>query len=178
MIRGIAYSRLSCALCVTGVGTACLMALVHRHLTGECTNRRCNSADLESSLSSQIASKKGCGESDLDELRKRVERFRGQLGPDDAWMRLVHQFGRRWKVEAGPKEDKDGYSIQIGTFLLTSPTVADWPEIIEAVGAAEQLPGVGIAGIQMRSTGSRKSRSVEIVRVLVDIHARLPRPIK
>jgi hypothetical protein len=169
---------MNAVLCATGVGAACLMALVHRALADERTDRRRRAADIESVLSRQIASKEDYGDSNLSELRGRVERFRRQLGPDDAWMRLVRQFGLRWAAEQGPKEDKDGYSIQVGTFLLTSPAASDWPEIIEAVGAAEQLPGVDVKGFEMRSTGSRKSRSVDTVKVVVTIHARLSGPSK
>lgn len=172
MIRGIVYSRRLSALSTACVGAAFGMALFRHHLTRETTELRRRTADLEGTFTRQIAAKSDFEDSMLDALRVRVGKFRGQLGPEDTWEQLVRQFGKRWEIEAGPRDERDGYSLQVGTFLLLSPTPSDWPRIVEAVEAAEKFQGVGIAAFEMKSSGSREHRAVDLVRIVVAIHTR------
>jgi hypothetical protein len=148
------------------------MALVRHHLASEWDEQLHRTADLEGALSRQIAARSDCRDSDLDELRARVGTFRDQLGPEDAWEHLVRQFGNGWTAEARPRDDRDGYSFQIGTFVKLSPATSDWPAIVELVKTAEHIPGVGIAGFEMKSSGSRERRTVDLVRIVVAIHSR------
>jgi hypothetical protein len=153
------------------------MALVRHHLASDWGEQLHRAEDLEGNLSKQIAARADCRDSDLDALRARVGTFRGQLGPEDAWERLVRQFGKGWAAEAGPTDGRDGYSIQIGTFVLLSPAASDWPAIVELVKAAEHLPGVGIAGFEMKSRGSRDRCAVDLVKIKVAIQSRRTGPI-
>ncbi len=176
MIRGVAYSKRLLALSAVGTGAVCAMALLHLRLTGERAEQRRRAVDLEGLLSGQIVSMSDCEDSSLEALRARVGRFRVQLGPQDTWERLLRVFGGRWKAEAGTKEDKDGYSLLSGTFVLLSPTASDWPEIVETINAAEHLPGAGIAGFEMKSSGDREHRTVGLVKIVVAVHARRSGP--
>ncbi len=174
MIRGVVYSKRLTFFGAAAVGAACVAALMRHHLVSEKVERRVRAADIEDSLSRQIAAISDCDDAHLEELRGRVGRFRGQLGPDDAWARLVRRFGQRWTSEAGQKEERDGYSFQVGTLMLISPSVSDWPGILDSVKAAEQIPGIGIAGLEMRSSGNRELRSMGMVKIVVAIHSRKP----
>jgi hypothetical protein len=172
MTKGVAYSMHASALSATGLVAACAMMFAHLHIASEKTEQRRRAVHHEDDLSGRIAAKSDCEDSRLDALRARVGSFRGRLGPEDAWERIVRQFGKDWTAEAGPMDILDGYSFQVGTFLLVSPAISDWPGIIEAVKTAEQLPGVGIASIEMKSSGNREHRALDLVKIVVAIHGR------
>jgi hypothetical protein len=53
--------------------------------------------------------------------------------------------------------------------MLKSPATTDWPQIVDAVKASESLPGVGIVGFEMKTSGDHEHRSVDFVRVVVAI---------
>jgi hypothetical protein len=108
----------------------------------------------------------------LESLRSRVRRALLQLGTEDTWERLVRRFGERWTVEQGPRDERNGSSVQLGTFRLKSPVLADWPGIIETLGDSEAIPGVGITGIEMRTSGGTERRSLDSVTVRVSVQMR------
>jgi hypothetical protein len=173
MIRGVTYSDRLLALCIAAVGAVCAMAWLRQHLEGDWLEQRRRAADLEGVLSRQVTAMSDCDDSHLNALRALVDRFRGQLGTEDPWGRLVLLFGKDWTAEPGPRDQGAGYLTQIGTFVMLAPSVSDWPGIVDAVRSAEQLPGVGIAGLEMRSTGDRDHRSLETVKIVVAIRSRL-----
>jgi hypothetical protein len=169
MIVGVAYSKPRAALSAAGLAAAFAMAWLQHHITGERHERLRQTTDLERNLANKIAAMSDFEDRNRDELRAQVDKFRVQLGPEGAWNRLVRQFGKDWTVDAGPRDDMDGYSVQVGTFRLQSPVTSDWSKIVEAVKASEQLPGVGIVGFEMKTSGDREHRSVNFVRVEVAI---------
>jgi hypothetical protein len=64
-----------------------------------------------------------------------------------------------------------------GVFFLASPVPSEWPSILETVGVAESLSGVGIVALEMKSSGGKERGSLGLVKVAVAIHARLtPNP--
>jgi hypothetical protein len=75
--------------------------------------------------------------------------------------------------ESGAKAESAGYSVQTGSFLLSAPAPSDWPLIVEVVGAAAQVPGVAVVGVEIRSGADKESPALEQARVAVAIHARL-----
>jgi len=150
------------------------MAWLRHHMAGEWLEQRRRAAELEDAINKQVAAMSDCDDPHLNALRMLAGRLRGQLGTDDAWGRLVLLFGRDWTAEAGPKEQRAGYSTQTGSFVRLAPSPSDWPGVVNVVRSAEQLPGVGIAGIEMRSSGDRERRSLDIVKIAVAIHCRLP----
>jgi hypothetical protein len=60
----------------------------------------------------------------------------------------------------------------MGTFELLSPALSDWSKTIEVIGTTESLPGVGIANFEMKTSGNREHRSVDFVRIVVEVHSR------
>jgi hypothetical protein len=169
MIRGIQYSRPLVAAGAVAVVASCTMIWLSLELNAKISEQRRRASSLEASLSGQIAAKSVYESEDLDALRDKVGRFRVRLGSEGTWERLVRQFGDGWTAESGPKDDKNGYCIQYGTFKLLSPAVADWPKIIEAVKDSEAIPGVGVAEIEMKSSGGHDRRSLDLVRILVAV---------
>ncbi len=75
--------------------------------------------------------------------------------------------------EAGIKADRAGFSIQPGAFLLSAPVPSDWPAIVAVVGAAAQVPGVAVVGVEIRSGGDKERGSLDQVRIAVAVHTRL-----
>jgi hypothetical protein len=177
MMRGFAYSQKLLALAGATVGAAFVTALLHHHVFGERIGRRIRAENLEGSLTKQINGMSEFDDSKLDALRAWVGRFRNQLGAEDSWERLVLQFGKDWDAQAGPKDERAGYSFQTGTFLLQSPVPSDWPRIVDAVSAAEQLRGVGIARFEMKASGDREHRTLDLVKIVVEIRASRPQHI-
>ena len=172
MIRGVAYSRRLFAVSLGAVVAACAMALLHQLLTSGRIERRRRTMDIEGRLSGQILAMADCEDSRVEALRARVGRFQVQLRPEDTWERLMHLFGSRWKAEAGTQDNKEDFSYLVGTFTLLSPTVSDWPKILETIKASELLAGVGISRFEMKTSGTRKHRSVDLVTIAVAIHGR------
>ncbi len=173
MIRGVAYSRRLLVAALTAAGTAVALAALHLQLAAQTAERRLGGAALEAALAEKVAKMSDCRDADLLALRARVAEFRGRLGPRDTWERLVRLFGSRWVPEPGIKADGAGYSVQPGAFLLSAPVPSDWPAIVELVGGAAQVPGVSVAGIEIRSGGDKERRSLDQVRIAVAIHTRL-----
>lgn len=174
MIRGVAYSKKLSVLCAIGIGAALTTVWIRYQLTSDWLEQMSRAAESEGVLIKQIATMSDYNDSNLRALRLQIGRFRGQLGQEDLWKCLVLQFGKDWTSKVGPKEERTGYSFQIGTFIRVSPSASDWPRIVEVVKAAEHIPGVGIAGFEMKSSGDREHRSVDVVKVVLAIRSRQP----
>ena len=172
MIRGVQYS-----LPLAAAGAAALVAVgsmmwLRLGLSSEIVEQRRLASVAETSLSSQIAAKSMYERERLEELREQIGRFRVRLGADGTWDSVVSRIGLGWYAEPGTRNERGTYSIQYGTLKLMSPTVADWPRVIEAVGESEAIPGVGIAEIEIKASGVRGQRTLELVRILVAVQTR------
>jgi hypothetical protein len=172
MTRGLVFSRALAAACSAAAAAACAAFWLHAHMGSAISRRQRLAADLEAGLAAQIAAKSEYEGEKLEALRDRVRRTRLLLGAEDTWDRLVRRFGERWTVESGPREERSGSSVQFGTFRLKSPVLADWTGIIETLGDSEALPGVGITGIEMRTSGGLERRSMDSVTVRVAVQMR------
>jgi hypothetical protein len=173
MKRGVVFSKAAAAAALCGLGMAGAAEAAHRHLASQAGEALRSNQAAETALASAIGGLAAFGDSERASLRARVDRFRDGLGGGDSWSRLSRQFGERWAAEARPRERKSAYSIQTGSFYLNKPSLGDWPSIVDAVGAAEVLPGVEILAVEMRSSGDRDRRSLDLVKVAVAIHAHL-----
>lgn len=169
MIRGIEYSKPLAAACATAIIASCTMAWLRVGLNAKISEQRRRASTLESNLTGQMEAKSEYDDENLNALRERVGRLRTQLGPDGTWERVAGQFGDGWKSEPGPSDDKNGYSVRYGTFKLLSPAVTDWAKIVEAVRNSEAIPGVAIAEFEMKTSGGRDRRSLDLVRILVAV---------
>jgi hypothetical protein len=172
MIRGVQYSMPLAGAGVAALAAATVMAWLRFDLNAEIVEQRSSASIAEASLSSQIAAKSIYERERLDALREQIGRFRMRLGTDGTWERVVRQFGPGWNAEMGVRDDRSGYSIQYGIFELVSPTVADWPRIVEAVRESEAVPGVGIAEFEMKASGGPGKRMLDLVRILVVVETR------
>jgi hypothetical protein len=176
MIKGVQYSKALAGCAAVSVIAACAMSWRHLELGADIAQQRRRAADAESKLTSEIAGKSMYEGESLDALRDQVGRTRIQLGDAGTWSRLVRQFGDGWSAESGPTEDKGGYEIRYGTIRLLAPSVADWPKIVEAVRDSEAMRGVGIAEFEMRTSGDRDRRSLDLVRILVAVQSSRTEP--
>ena len=173
MRRGFAVGRPLLAGALGALGAGCAAFVLHRSLVGQSATRLRAAGEAEAGLASAIAGLHAFGDPELASLRARVTRFRNGLGSPDTWTRAVQLFGPSWNAEAGSRMEKAAYSVQPGVFYLAKPAVADWPSIVDAVGAAEGLPGVEVVAIEMRSSGDRERRTLDLVKVAVAVHARI-----
>jgi hypothetical protein len=169
MIRGIRYRRSLAIFGAAAVIAACASYRLRITLNAQIAERRLRASAQEASISRQIAEKIMYDDGRLRELRERVSRFRVTLGGEGTWDSLVRRLGNGWSAESGPMEDRGGYSVQYGTIKLLSHTVSEWPRIVEAVRDTEAMPGVGVAELEMKASGDRERRSLDLVRILVAV---------
>lgn len=173
MKRGFVFSKPLLAGALVALGLASATFVLHRGLARRESARHLADEEAEAKLAAAIAGLRPFGDPDLASLRTRVTRFRNGLGAPDTWARAVRLFGSSWNAEPGSRMEKAAYSIQPGAFYLAKPSVADWPSIIDAVGSAEGLLGVEVVAVEMRSSGDRERRALDLVKVAVAVHSRL-----
>jgi hypothetical protein len=171
MTRGFEYSRLLAAAASGAVAVAGGMFWLHVALKARWSEHLRRASSVEARMSEQVAALSEFEAEKLEALRSKVGRVRVQLGPEDTWERLIAKLGDSWAVEAGHREERTGCSVQCGVFRLKSPVVSDWPAIVEALKDSEALPGVGIAEIEMQTSGNLERRSLDYVRILVTVQA-------
>jgi hypothetical protein len=172
MIRGVQYSRpaaIGAAAAAVAVGA---VTWQHHALGARILEQRARAAAVEERLNGEIAANSMYESDRLTALRDQVGRSRIRLGDAATWGRIAGRFGEGWTLETGAIDEKGDHSIQYGTIRLPSPSVADWPKIVEAVTDLEAIPGVGIAEFEMTSSGGRDRRSMDLVRILVAVHTR------
>jgi hypothetical protein len=171
MIRGVAYSRPFAAAATAALIAAGAMFWIRLATHAKLSELRLHAANSERDLATRIGALSAYESDNVDALRRQVGLFRVRLGTDGTWDRLVRRLGGGWSAESGLREDKSGYSLQPGTFRLLSHAVGEWPDIVEAVKDLEAIPGVGIAEIEMKTSGSGDRRSLDTARILVLIQA-------
>ena len=175
MIRGCSYRKsraFVCAAAALAFGAACML---RRHTAGGLSARMAQNADREATLRGRMAALGPCDLKDVEELRTKVSGMRSRLGAADTWDRLIRSLGAAW--EAGPLErkEKEGYAVCAGTLRLRQPSTSDWAAIIDAVRAIEAVPGASVSGFEMRTSGDRVRRAVDVVSVAVSTETeRLP----
>lgn len=167
MIRGVSYSCSRAVACaVAGCALAAAGALRH-HTAGVLSARIRHDSALEAALGARIAGLGPCEASDLEELRGRVRGIRSQLGAPDTWERLARLLGGAWAAGPLKRDDRDGYSNGAGSVSLRQPSISDWPAIVDAMRVIETVPGARVVGFEMRTSGDRERRVVDLVSVAV-----------
>lgn len=177
MTRGVSFSRPLAAAAAAALAAVCAVAGAHAELRSLTSFRMGRATELERSLREQIEAKSGCDRDRLEALHEQVSRLRVQVGAEDTWNRMIRIFGDAWSTETLSREDRSGCSFQTGVMRLKSPSLADWPGIVEAVRACEGLPGVGIAEFEMKTSGTRERRELDSVRIVVVVQSRRAEPI-
>jgi hypothetical protein len=163
MTRGVAYSKPLAVAAMIALGAAGTMLWARLATEAGLSKLRRDSAADKRALQTRIAAMSDCETENVDSLRREVSRFRVNLAAFGTWESLASSLG--------PKEERNGYSIQLGTLRLLSHAVGEWPEIVSTVGRLEALPGVGIAELEMKTSGTGDRRSLETTRILVVIQA-------
>ena len=174
MIRAVAYSKSRAFACAAGVGALLAVCAVRHHVASLRSSWLRLTAGKEGALCAEIAGLGAYESPCLENLRRQVRGFRTNLGAPDTWERLAGLLGKAWTTEPGRREDRDGYSVSVGTVALTAPATSDWPQIVDAVRAVEQVPGVGVVGFEMRTSGDREHRVVDLVKVIVSTQTQRP----
>jgi hypothetical protein len=172
MIRGVSYSKPLAAAGAASIVAACAMYWLRAGAAVNLEDGRRRAFGLEGELAAQIVAWSGFDDGKLSALRDQVKLFRVRLGPAGTWERLIAHLGDRWTEEGTSRDDRNGCTIQLGAFSLKSPSVTDWPRIVEALRDSEALPGVGITEFQMKASGSREHRSIDLVRFRVAVRTR------
>jgi hypothetical protein len=171
MTRGVTYSKPLAVAAMIALGAAGTMLSARLATEARLSKLQRDSAADERALQTRIAAMSDYETENVASLRREVSRFRVNLAAFGTWESLVASLGSAWDCEPGPKDERNGYSIQLGTLRLLSHAVGEWPEIVNTVGRLEALPGVGIAELEMKTSGTGDRRSLETTRILVVIQA-------
>lgn len=172
MIRGVSCSNSRVAVCACALGSLAFACAARHHFASLWDARLRQAAASEGFLVESISGLGGCEAADLEALRRRVSGMRTKLGEPDAWKHLEERLGKGWRREPGTREERDGYSVFSGSLVLSSPTTADWPRILDAVKAIGEVPGAGIVGFEMATSGGKERRNVDVARVFVTTQTR------
>ena len=172
MIRGIAYSKSRAAACASALGALVAAGSMRHHVASARLSWQRLDAGREGALLAEIAGMRAYESPGPEDLRSQVRGFRARLGAPDTWEKLCVSLGKAWKAGAVRREDRDGYAASTGAFMLSAPSTSDWSRIVDAVRATEQVPGVGVVGFEMRTSGDREHRTVDLVRIEVSAHTR------
>jgi hypothetical protein len=176
MTRGVAYSKPLAVAAAAALAGAFVLLWARMATDASLSQARLHAASAEGDLTTRVTAMSAYASENLDALRRQVGNFRVHLGAEDTWEGIVRLVGNGWIAEPGPKEERNGYSVQLGTLKLGSHSVGDWPEIVDTVKALEATPGVGIAEFEMKTSGSGDRRSLDTARILVVIQASRTRP--
>jgi hypothetical protein len=174
MIRGFSFRRSRAAACAAAACVLAAALALRRHTAGELSELRSRDDAREAALCSRIAGLGPCDAADLEALRARVRGMRGRLGPPDAWDRLLRLLGGGWESGTVRRDERAGYAVATGTLTLRRPSTSDWPAIVDAVRAIEEAPGAAVTGFEMRTSGDRGRRVVDVVSVGVSAETESP----
>jgi len=167
MIRGCTCRRSRAAACVLAACAFAAAFAVRRHTAGELSELLRQGSAREADLRARIAGLGPCEAADLEELRARVRGMRSRLGAPDTWDRVIRLLGGAWACGPLRLDERDGYAVGTGSVTLRQPTVADWPAIVDAVRAIEGVQGARVCGFEMRTSGDRERRAVDLVSIAV-----------
>src|SRR5208283_5282899 len=175
VIRGCTCRRSRAAACALAAFALAAAFGLRRHTAGELSELLRRDSAREADLSAKIAGLGPCEAADLEELRDRVRGMRSRLGAPDTWDRLLSVLGGAWAGGSLNLDERDGYAIGAGTVTLRQPSTSDWPAIVDAVRIIETVPGARVCGFEMRTSGDRERRAVDLVSVAVSTQTeRLP----
>jgi hypothetical protein len=171
MIRGISYSKPIAAAAMGALALGGVLFLLRTSASARLSEQRREAAEAEGKIRRQIAGLSAYESGNLEDLHRRISRFRERLGTDGTWESLVRRLGSGWVAESGARDDRKGYFLQAGTLSLVAHTVEEWPVIVDAVRVIEAVPGVAVSGFEMRASGSGERRSLDKATVQVEIQA-------
>ena len=174
MIRGVKFSRRLAAVAAAAAAAAFASAWHREALASDIAVERRRAADLEQQFAGRMGAIEMYSDEKLRALREQVGHSRVRLGEAGTWGRLVSRLGQGWASQPGPAEDRGGYSIQFGTLRLVATATADWPKIVDAVRISEATPGVRILELEMRASGDQDRRSLDLVRILLEVQSCRP----
>jgi hypothetical protein len=174
MKKGVVCSR--SLLVVAGVlfTLTCGLIWLRFKLKAELADRTRSDVATENALATQIAAMPGSEDEDLDLLRSKIDRIRLQLGDGLTWPRMVSTLGPQWQPQTSTWTEKSGASLRTEILERRNPELEDWPEIVSSVNALESFPGVSISDFEMRTSGSRENRTLDVTRVTLSIRSRMP----
>jgi hypothetical protein len=177
MNAGIQYSKPLAVLCALAVCTASLPFLYYRRNAAERTLQIKVLESLARNGALQIAARSSFGDSNLASLRLRAAQSQALFAPGDTLDMVVGQLASSWSAESGPNLDRDGFRIQSRKLSMISPSLTDWPKVVDILGALERLPGVGITKFEMRTSGDSDHRNVDKLEIDVEIRSRSLSPV-
>jgi hypothetical protein len=176
MIRGIAFNRKKGALAAASIAAAAVSLVIRAEVARAVSRESAVGRYQCQQMVGQVQAESEFDAAHLNGLREKVSRFRGRLGDESTWGRLVGKLGPDWSLDAVTRADRVGYSVEFGTFRMKTPTVSDWQAILETVRFVEGLPGVGIGEFEMKAIGDGVQRSLSLVSMVVVVHSRSGKP--
>jgi len=177
MVKGVSYSKpwaLAAlvgilAAASTGVWRAAVGADVARETEAENRRRR---ERLQA-----IAHLAPFDDGQLALARRRAHEHPARFAVDGDWDRWAAALGGDWQISPREIIAHPTYTVSKATARLIAPSVADWSRIVAAVGEIERRPGFGVLEIELASSGDRRRRAMETVRLVVAMGAARPADI-
>jgi hypothetical protein len=174
MIRGVSYSRPK-AICLAGsLAIAVALGFALHHLETVESEGLLHAQQKRSALEEQISARSHCADADLKALRAEVAGLRERMAKPGAWERLMLQLGRGWGARAARTEERAGCIVQDVVLERRSPSTSDWPEIVSVAADIEKMQGARISSFEMRTSGDKQRRTVDLINILVSIRAQRP----
>jgi hypothetical protein len=172
MKRGISYTKSFAIASATATLASCAVLWMHASINARILEQRRSALEIDSRVSAQIAAKSEFNGERLKDLRAKVNNIRIHLGAEGTWERITREIEKTWIIEGGLIDERGGYSIQYRNLKLRRPLVADWPNVVQTVKDLEALPGVSVAELEIRTSGGRDGRSMDLVRIQLALQKR------
>jgi hypothetical protein len=176
MKKGVVFTGNKVAVAAASIAAAAVVLLARGELKKKVSREAAQGQFQIQQMEDQVRAETDFDETHIVGLRQKVRRFRERLGDEGTWSRLLSGLGGGWAMEAVTRADREGYTIQYGTFRMKAPMVSDWQAILATVRFAEGLPGVGIGEFEMRAVGDGVQSSLSLVSMVVVVQSRSTKP--
>jgi len=172
MTRGLKSSRRAVVAAISSLAVATGMLVLRFEVKGRLAARVSEALQEERMASVQLMALSAFDEEHLRALRERTTRFRLRLGENSTWEQAQGYLGGRWTHEGDTTTEHGAYSTRVHRIRMSAPSIADWPQIVDAVALLEKSPGIQVEGIEMRSSGSAVQRSLDYVGMRLVVQTR------
>lgn len=174
MKKAIVCTRYPLRSIVTAFCIAGGLLYLRLSLKAELAGSERSDAATESALAAQISAISGCKDEDLEVLRAKIGHIRLQMGDDVTWTRMESKLGAQWQRQGASWTEESGFSLRTEILERRHPDIDDWLEIVRSVKAWEAVPGVSVVAFEMRTSGGRDHRTLDLARVTLSVRSRTP----
>jgi len=174
MVKGVAYSKPWALAALVGILVAASAGVWRAAVRTDVTRETDAENRRRRERLQTIAHLAPFDDGQLALARRRAREHPARFAVDADWDRWVAGLGGDWQISPREIVIHPSYTVSKATARLIAPSVGDWSRIVAAVGEIERRPGFGVVEIELASSGDRRRRTMETVRLVVAMAA--PRP--